>query len=290
LQGVRVLALSEQLPVAQMSAFATKRLYDQAARSAAQGDIPQASVDAKRLAALDAATILRGIERDLAAARLELNRMLGLPPEMVLVLGTAEAVVQPPENAVLVDDAFDGRLDLQALRKGYDAAEADTRLAVILQFPNLSLNLTGARDTANNRTVGSQIAFTLPIWNRNRGGIAIANATRAQLHAEYDARLFQTRADIAAATSALRVLGRQRAELNAQLPALAHSADGARRAAAQGDIANAVAETAEQTLRDRTFARLQLDQAAAEQLIALELLSGGPRAAWFNAPAHEGKF
>jgi len=280
LQGARVVALRAQLPLAQASAAATQQLYDHAARAADRGDIARGDLDGKRLAALDAANVLRSLERDLAAARLELNRMLGLAPEAMLTLGAADAGVPLPQNDQLVTHALEQRLDLQALRKGYDAAEADARVAVIQQFPNLSLNLNSARDTANNKTIGSQIGFTLPVWNRNRGGFAIANATREQLHAEYDARLFQTRADIAAAMSALGVLARQRADLNAQMPALSRSADAANRAAARGDLAHAIAETALQTLRDRKFALLQLDQAAAEQLIALELLSGGPRATW----------
>ena len=52
------------------------------------------------------------------------------------------------------------------------------------QFPNLSLTLAHARDTSDNKTLGPAIGFTLPLWNRNRGGIAVAKATREQLRAE----------------------------------------------------------------------------------------------------------
>jgi len=280
LQGARVAALSAQLPLAQTSAAATQALYDQAAHAASRGDIAPTTLDGRRLAALDAAAILRGIERDLGAARLELNRMLGLPPEMALQLASPEAPGIAPPATVLFNLALERRLDLAALRKGYDAAEADVRLAIIQQFPNLTLTLNGARDTANNRTVGGQIGFTLPLWNRNRGAIAVTSATRAQLHTEYDARLFQTRADIAAAISAIAIAARQRDALGAQLPALRQTAGAAARAAARGDLARSVAESSEQTLRDRMLAALQLQQAVAEQMIALELLTGGPRAAW----------
>lgn len=280
LQGARVLALMTQLPIAQASAASTQTLYDHAARAEDRGDIARTDLDGKRLAALDAAAALRGVERDLTVARLELNRMLGLPPESQLTLAASEVDVPLPPTKQLTDHALANRFDLIALQKGYDAAEADARLAVIAQFPALNLNLAGARDTANNRTVGGQIGLTLPLWNRNRGGIAVANATRAQLHAEYDARLFQTRADIAAAIAALDVLARQRAALGHQLPALQKSATAAAKAAARGDLAEAVAETAAQTLRDRQFALLQLDQSAAEQMIALELLTGAPRLGW----------
>ena len=280
LQGARVVALSAQLPLARESAEATRALYDRAARAAARNDIARADLDVRSLAALDAAANLRGIERDLAAARLELNRMLGLPPETMLQLASPEAPLALPPADGLTQLALTRRLDLAALRKGYDAAEADVRLAIIQQFPNISLTLAGARDTADNRTIGGQIGFTLPLWNRNRGGIAVADATRTQLHAEYDARLFQTRADIAAAVSALAIAARQRDEFANRLPALSRTAEAASRAAGRGDMAAVQAETSLQTLRDRKLAGLQLDQAVAEQFIALELLTGGPRAAW----------
>lgn len=280
LQGARIVALDAQLPLARQSAVATQALFDSAARAVARGDVARSDLDGKRLAALDAATTLRGLERDAAAARLELNRLLGLAPDTVLHLAPAEAPASYPTAETLTRLALVRRFDLAALRKGYDAAEADTRLAIIQQFPNLNLTFATARDTANNITVGGQIGFTLPLWNRNRGGIAVAQATRAQLRAEYDARLFQTRADIAAAVSSLATATRQSDQLSAQLPALQQNAAAATGAASRGDISTAVAEASEQTWRDRRLAALQLQQAVAEQVIALELLTGGPRAAW----------
>ncbi len=282
LQGARVVALGAQIPLAQASAIATQSLYDRTARAALRGDIARADTEARRLSALDAAIGLRALERDFAAARLELNRMLGLRPETVLALANAEAVVPVPPAATLVDLAFARRYDLAALRKGYDANDADVRIAVVQQFPTLNLNLVSARDTAGNHTAGGQIGFTLPLWNRNRGGIAIAEATRAQLHAEYDARLFQTRADIWAATSALQVIGAQHALLAAQLPALGKSAVAATQAAARGDISLATSELAAQAYRDRQLVVVQLGQMMSEQLIALELLTGSPRNGWIQ--------
>lgn len=172
------------------------------------------------------------------------------------------------------------RLDLQALRAGYGAAEADLHKAVLEQFPNLSLGLAYARDTSDNKTLGPAIGFTLPLWNRNRGGIAVAKATREQLHAEYAARLFQTRAEIDTVIGELETLRAQREQLRAHMPALRDYADSAARAARRGDLAPAAAETAAQALRDRRLSLLQLDQQIAEQTIALELLSGGPAEGW----------
>jgi len=129
-------------------------------------------------------------------------------------------------------------------------------------------------------TLGPQVGFTLPLWNRNRGNIAIAGATREQLKAEYEARLFQTRAEIDAAVSALASARRQRADLMAQLPALQRYAEATTRAAKRGDLSVATADTAVQAVRDRQLTLVQLDQQIGEQSIALELLAGSLSQGW----------
>ena len=280
LQGVRVLALTRQLVLAQASAASAENLLGRSLRAAGRGDISNADVDTRRLSTLDASAALRTIERDLTAARLELNKLLGLPPATILQLAVPPDPTVPPEADALVAHALTRRLDLQALRAGYGVAEADVHKAVLDQFPNLSLTLASARDTAGVYSVGPQVGFSLPLWNRNRGGIAIAQATRAQLRAEYDARLFQTRAEIFAAVEGLKTIRRQQAELRAALPGLGKLAAASARAAKRGDLSRSTAETTLQTLRDRQTTLASLDQQAAEAFVALELLSGGPSQGW----------
>lgn len=280
LQGVRVQALTQQRALIQESAASAERLFAATQRAAGRGDVAGGDLDTRRQALLDANDKARTAERDLATARADLNQLLGLPPETILQLAPPAASPIPPASATLVAQATGRRLDLQALRTGYGVAEADLHKAVLEQFPNLSLTLAGARDTANNYTLGPAIGFTLPLWNRNRGNIAIAQATREQLKAEYDARLFQTRAEIDAAVNGVMALRHQRDALAGQLPALQRFAESTARAAKRGDLAPATAETNAQALRDRRLALLQLDQQIAEQTIALELLSGGPSEGW----------
>ncbi|WP_174285204.1 TolC family protein [Sphingomonas bacterium] len=280
LLGVRILALTQQAGIARFSAAAAERLFQAVGRAAGRGDLAAGDLDARRQAALDSADKARAAERDLTAARGELSKLLGLPPETMLILAPAGPAPVPPAASVLTAQAIDRRLDLQALRQGYAASEADLHKQVLDQFPNLSLQLAGARDTAGNYTTGPTVGFALPLWNRNRGGIAVATATRAQLKAEYDARLFQTRADIGTAVAALTVVRRQRGALVDQLPTLRQYADATKRAADRGDLAPATADAAAQAIRDRQLTLSQLDQQIAEQTIALELLSGGPSEGW----------
>ena len=282
LQGVRVFELERQVRLAEASVASASKMFAAVSRAAGRGDVSATDLDTRRQALVDAEARLRQAQASLVAARSDLNKELGLPPEVRLSLAPPDATPAPPPAEVLVRQAIERRLDLQALRAGYESQEAELHKAVLEQFPNLSLALAGASDTANNKTIGPIIGFTLPLWNRNRGNIAIANATREQLRAEYEARLFQTRAEIVAAVEGVNALRKQRDDLAAQIPALQHYAQATRRAAARGDISQATAETAEQAVRDREMAFLQLDQQIEEQTIALELLSGGPSEAWFK--------
>ena len=280
LLGVRVLALGDQLALARASAAATQKLFEASSRAAGRGDIAAGDLDTRRQALLDSSNKARVAERDLVTARGELNRQLGLAPETILRLAPDAEPIAPPPAANLVQQALVRRLDLQALRAGYDVGEAGLHTAILEQFPALSLTMASARDTAGNLTIGPQVGFTLPLWNRNRGNIAIARATRAQLAAEYEARLFQTRAEIAAGVTGLTAARHQRAELAAQMPALTRYAAATERAARRGDLAPATAATAAQAKRDRDLTLLQLDQQIAEQTIALELLTGSLSQGW----------
>ena len=246
--------------------------------AAARGDVKADEVEGRRLAAADAADKARQAERDLGAARLDLNKLLGLQPDTVLRIAPAPA----PAPAVVLDtEALFGRarterLDLQALRSGYASQEAGVHKAVLDQFPNLQLTITRQVDTTGNQLIGPSVNFTLPLWNRNQGGIAVARATREQLRAEYAARLFATRADIAALVDGLAVERRQRAEIAAQVEPLIPIVRATEAAARRGDVADAAADAARQSLADKRLTLAALDQAIAEQTTALELAVGAP--------------
>jgi outer membrane protein TolC len=280
IQAVRILALTRNVEFANATRVNARSLLDRTQRAAGRGDLAADQVQAARTAAADAEDKARSAERDLAAARLELTRLLGLPPQTGLILAPPTDLDAPPDPARLFAIAQRNRTDIKALEAGYASQEAATRKAIMDQFPTLGLTVTANRDTAGNLIVGPSIDFSLPLWNRNRGGIAIERATRGALRAEYDARLFQARAEIAAAVSGIVVARHQRDAVLADLPSAKRYAEATRRAASRGDLALATAETAEQALRDKQILLAQSDQAIAEQMIALELLTGTLREAW----------
>ncbi|MBZ9646920.1 TolC family protein [Sphingobium sp. 3R8] len=280
LQAVRIAALEAQSVVARDSLASAQHLLARYGAAASRGDVSADPLQGARIAALDAQQVARQAEKDLAVARLELNRLLGLPPTYPLRIAPVAAFAPRPDADQLFALARQERSDLRALREGYDAQEAALRKAILDQFPTLDLTINGGRDTGRNVTLGPAIGFTLPLWNRNRGGIAIEKATRAALKAEYEARLFQTRAEIAAAVAALAIARRQYTDLDGGLAEATRQAEASRRAATRGDLPDATARAAEQILRDRQLLRLHSAQDMAEQAIALELLTGATREQW----------
>ena len=280
LQAMRLVSLTRNLDLIRANATSTQSLLDRTLRAAGRGDLAADQVQSARIAALDATDRLRSAEKDVSTTRGTLMALLGLAPETLLQFAPLRMSAPILDPARLFTLASAQRFDLKALAQGYKVQEAAVRKAVLDQFPTLNLTLTGTRDTTGNKLVGPGISFTLPLWNRNRGGIAVALATRAQLKAEYEARLFQTRADIAAAVSGIQIAQKQRDALAAQIEALERFASATGRAAKRGDLSLATAETAVQSLRDKQIALASVSQAIAEQIIALELLTGVPQEDW----------
>lgn len=275
LLAARIGALQTILELDRRALAAAERMLTKVIAAAARGDVKSDEVQTRRIAAAEAADKTRQAERDLSTARSDLNKLLGLAPEnRIAIAPAARPATAAIDAETLFETAKAQRLDLAALRAGYYSQEAAVRKAVMDAFPSLQLTLTRAQDTGNNQTLSPAVNFTLPLWNRNRGGIALAEATREQLKAEYAARLFTTRADIAELVHQIDLETRQRAEIAAQAGPLAKLIDATEAAAQRGDVSRAAADAARQALSDKEITLATLDQTLAEQRVTLELATG----------------
>ncbi|MBM7131206.1 TolC family protein [Dyella mobilis] len=147
----------------------------------------------------------------------DLRLLLGLAPDAPLdLIGESfRANPTPQQVQAALASLPRRRPDLLALQAGYQAQEATLRGAIRAQFPALNFGVDRQRDTTNEVTNGFTIGFTLPLFDRNRGNIAIEKATRQQLKDDYENRLLTTRSDIAQITADLDTLARQRDQLQA---------------------------------------------------------------------------
>ena len=245
----------------------------------AQGNVTRLDVDAQ-LVPLQALTQqIQQVERQQLGLQSQLHALLGLRPDVPLRLAapTAAPVPDVAQVAAALRDLPRIRPDLMALQAGYGAQEQKLRQAVLAQFPAFNLGFTRARDTAGVNTVGFGVSISLPLFNRNRGVIATQRATRAQLHADYQARLDQADADVRRAQADVALLQTQRQALGAALPALEAADAAARLALQQGAMSLLEFIVQRSALLEQRLALQANSQQIDEQTLALQLLTGlGP--------------
>ncbi len=110
------------------------------------------------------------------------------------------------------------------------------RVAVVSQFPNVVVGITRARYMSDVHTTGGTVSLDLPIFDSSRGDIAIQNATREQLLAEYQARLDQATGDIWKLWDEIQELRSELDDLDNRLPTLQQGAGNSQRGFAAGDF------------------------------------------------------
>lgn len=173
---------------------------------------------------------------------------------------------------------FDARLrerpDMAALRAGYDAQEAGYRAAVLAQFPVLGVSINRSQDNYGDNSAGPGVVLSLPVFNRNRGNIAVARASRRQLYEEYRARWLAAQSEFHVVLDILPRLEAQVAEVRRGMPALEAQAHMAERAEHEGNLAAPDAARMRLAWIAKHIELIHLEQSLAEQRIALQTLLG----------------
>lgn len=236
-----------------------------------------AMADARQRAA-DNAVALHQAESDL-------RQLLGLAPSAPLDLVGApyEADPDAAQLTAALADLPKRRPDLLALQAGYRAQEATLRGAILAQFPAITLGLDRARDTSNITTNGFSIGLSLPLFDRNRGNIAVETATRQQLKDDYAARLLATRNDMQRLAADLQALDARQVTQGAHAQRLDAARDAAERAWRRGllDWPTYLSIRASALAADSDL--IALKQARATTAISLAALLGVPNG--FGEPA-----
>jgi|KBSSwiStaDraftv2_1062776.scaffolds.fasta_scaffold00306_16 signal transduction histidine kinase/outer membrane protein TolC len=272
--------------LAHRAADQADRALKRALTLAGTHDVAADEIELRRIAAVDARDKALTADRDADTTRLDLNQTLGLRPDEQLSLAPANPLPawQHPAAEELFTNARSRRLDLTALAEGYNSQEASVHRAILGQYPRLGITINRASDTSNVHTLGPAVNFDLPLWNRNRGAIAVARADRTRLRAEYAARLHQTRAEIAALVASLDRDERARATLAVELPEIERVATAFEAAAQRHDVTAATAESARSAALDKEMALLALEQSCAEERVGLALAIGSPVSDFLESP------
>lgn len=125
-------------------------------------------LDAKTLIAQTIGIPLRALE----PVKIDLNDFESLAPQI-------------PDNTARRQTILN-RTDIQGALAEYEASQAALQLEVARQYPNLSLGLGYSFDQGVNKYSVTPAGITLPLFNRNEGPIAEAEAHRkeAAIHVE----------------------------------------------------------------------------------------------------------
>lgn len=143
-----------------------------------------------RLAADASRLALRDAERRSAEARVRLAEAVGVSVEALdgVSLSFDGLDTAPPEASLAEarSRALLSRTDILSALAAYAATQGALQLEIAKQYPDIHLGPAYQYDQGDNKwTLG--IGLTLPIFNRNRGPIAEAEARRAEAAATFDA-------------------------------------------------------------------------------------------------------
>jgi hypothetical protein len=242
-------------------------------RSVARGDPLKAWACSAR--ARGRATDPRELESAEATSQSTLLAELGMAPDQPLVVAEGGAASRRPP-AEFIGACLARRLDRGAAAR-LRAQEAALRQAVPSSCPR-SRSGSIARATRSDPLPRRLRERDLPAFDRARGRVALAEATRARLGREFEARVFDARRELYALARALELDRGQLAEVERALPQLAQLEASERGAANRGDLDRVSYQAVRTSLFELRLLQEALAQAQLETEIGLELACGGPLA------------
>lgn len=154
------------------------------------GEIPRPEVDLARIELSKAHLVISTSEGHLAEAKAVLAASIGIPVAGLQGLYFSWSELDSPPSAEslsprqIQQDAVLNRLDVRRSFAQYAASEADLQLEISKQYPDVQIGPGYTYEEKNNFfTLG--LSTTLPLFNRNQGPIAEADARRREAAAAF---------------------------------------------------------------------------------------------------------
>lgn len=248
------------------------------------GELPRTEARLLRVEHAERRSERRVAEARVAALEAELRSLMGLAPSVPIVLvpaapaglGAADEVVA--EDGAPSDDPFAAVVRSPALavaRAEYEVAEEALRLEVRKQYPDVEIG--GGYGEEDDERILFGVSIPLPVWNRNRQGIAEAEAQRAVARAIVEATGESLAARFLATRARLDAARARRVVLEDEIvPLLDEQERDARRIAELGQVDTLVLL---ESLTRQHDAKVELiDARLAESLAAIEIdeIAGPP--------------
>lgn len=269
--------LEKQLAVAREQEKGLQENLEAVKQAVNLGDMTTIDLSAAEAASQQAHLSVLTLEQEQDRERLMLTQTLGLlsdqtvPLQRDIDLPSWQAI---PSITKIIDEIEERRLDLLALKMGYESQEANLRAAIRSQFPRINIGFSHARDTTNVVTTGFGITIDLPFFDRNQGQIAIERATRNQLFDEYVARLFEARSEVARILSDMGSIQRQLSATEEYIPTLERLVQTYNTAVQEGNADILSYYNARNELTGKQIEIIKLKRDLADLGIALEIAAG----------------
>jgi outer membrane protein TolC len=156
----------------------------------AVGEIPRPEVDLARIELSKTHLAISTVEGQIAEAKATLAASIGIPVAGLQEFNFSWADLDSPPSAESLSpqqiqrQAVLNRLDVRRSLAQYAAAEADLQVEISKQYPDIQIGPGYTYEEKNNFfTLG--LSTTLPIFNRNQGPIAEAEARRKEAGAAF---------------------------------------------------------------------------------------------------------
>lgn len=257
-----------------------QQLYARSYQALQHHDLTLSNTSGKLVTLVSAQQQMRQLETQINKTRHSLNALLGLKPDVRLKLkGQLDpSTLSPAQFKKAEKNIQHRRPDLLALAAGYHSQEAAVREAILKQFPSFTVGVSKARDTSSINTIGFNVSLKLPLFNANRGNIAIARATRKQLRDAYQARIDSAESQAHQMWRKTRILARQLHEIQQHLPELKHMAKQGRQAYISGNLNAGTYVSLEVSALSTEQQALRLQAELTKSQVALQTLLGMPMA------------
>ncbi|MBC8751410.1 MULTISPECIES: TolC family protein [Paraburkholderia] len=249
---------------------------DRMRQALARGDVTRDIAVQSETAYRDGLQQLDTLGQDHLKAQQELAALLDLRPGTHLMLAAPPEPYDVPLDAVhdALANLSQRRPDLLALRAGYAEQDERYRTALLGQFPRLDIGITRGRDTSAIYTSGIAVTVTLPLFNGNRGNIAVEKATRESLYEEYTQRLKEAYAAVDNIVSNLDLLDEQLRNTRSIEASLEQATKQARIAHGRGDVTLPTLMDLESRRLNQRIAITKLENAVFQQQVELCTLIG----------------
>lgn len=210
-------AAKARLASEQAQVSAANAVYEQSMQQLSQGIIAKVDADRNQVQLLTEQQRLLSLQNDYAKQKINLARMVGLPPNDEYEI--TDEIPYAPGGPITVEDAlkqaFAQRADLKAADAQMQAAEHARAAARAERYPSLNVNGDyggiGVNPAQLQTTFTATASLKIPIWQggQAQADVEQADATLTQRRAEYEDLKGQIESDVRSAVLDLKAAASQ---------------------------------------------------------------------------------